>query len=97
MARTLSILALIGMFMLPGCLYSHVTLPYSTDLNKTDLGHKKGEASTYSVLWLVAWGNAGSAAAAQSGGITTLNHMDQELLVVLFGLYMRHTTIVYGH
>jgi hypothetical protein len=49
-----------------------------------------------SVLWLIAWGDAGTAAAAKQGGLTTVNHMDRETLFVLFGLYSKSTTIVYG-
>ncbi len=81
---------------LVGCLYSHVTLPYGTELNKTELGHKKGTSSMYSVLWLFAWGDAGAAAAAKNGEITTLTHMDREVYAILFGIYTRQTTIVYG-
>jgi len=79
-----------------GCLYSHVTVPLSTELNKTDLGNKRGEASTYSLLWLFAWGDAGAAAASKNGGITTMRHMDRKINIILFGLYTRTTTIVYG-
>ncbi len=82
--------------MLTGCLYTHVTMPYGTELNKTELGHKQGESSLYSVLWLFAWGDAGAAAAAKNGGITTLTHMDREFYSVLFGIYSRQITIVYG-
>jgi hypothetical protein len=83
-------------FTLSGCLYTNVTMPLSTELNKTDLGHKQGESSTYSVIWLVAWGDGGAAAAAKNGGITVLTHMDREVYSILFGLYTRTTTIVYG-
>ena len=81
---------------LAGSLYTHITVPYGTELIKTELGHKKGKASTYSVLWLFAWGDAGAAAAAKNGEITTLTHMDRKLFAVLFGIYTRQTTIVYG-
>ncbi len=81
---------------LAGCLYTNITMPLSTELNKTDLGHKHGESSTYSVLWLFAWGDGGAAQAAKDGGITVLTHMDRELYSILFGLYTRTTTIVYG-
>jgi TRL-like protein family len=83
-------------FTLTGCLYTHVTMPLSTELNKTDLGHKQGESSIYSAIWLFAWGDGGAAAAAKNGGITVMTHMDRELLSVLFGIYSRTTTIVYG-
>ncbi len=48
------------------------------------------------MLWLFAWGDAGAAAAAKNGGITTMTHMDRELYGILFGIYTRTTTIVYG-
>lgn len=83
-------------FLLAGCLYSNVVAPLSTDLNKTTLGKKVGRASNHSVLWLVSWGDAGVAAAAKNGGLTTVNHMDVEIRNILFGLYTKETTIVYG-
>ena len=92
----LLVVALVVMFLLSGCLYAHVVTPYDTDLNKTVLGPKKGEATMQSVIWLFAWGDAGTAAAAKNGGITTLNQMDRETLNILFGIYTRTTTIVYG-
>ena len=82
--------------VLSGCVYSHVLTPYDTDLNKTVLGQKQGKAAMESVLWLIAWGDASTAAAAKQGGLTTVNHMDRETLFVLFGLYAKTTTIVYG-
>jgi len=90
-AVNLSIFVLLG-----GCLYSHVVMPFDTNLDKTVLGQKQGKASMQSVLWLVAWGDASTNAAAKQGGITTINHMDAEVLNVIFGLYTRTTTIVYG-
>jgi len=50
----------------------------------------------YSILWLFAWGDAGQARAARSGDVTIITHMDREMQVILFGLYSRVTTIVYG-
>jgi hypothetical protein len=73
-----------------------VQTPYDTNLDKTVLGQKQGKASMQSVLWLVAWGDASTAAAAKEGEMTTVNHMDREVLSVLFGLYTKTTTIVYG-
>lgn len=89
--------ALLAGLLLTGCLYLDIKTPYDTDLNETVLGEKRGKSRMYSVLWLVAWGDAGSAAAAADGGITTINHMDQEVFSVLFGLYSRSTTVVYGN
>ncbi|MBU1052380.1 MAG: TRL-like family protein [Proteobacteria bacterium] len=80
----------------PGCAYVNVKTPYDTDLNKTVLGDKVGEASIYSILWIVAWGDASTAAAALNGKISVINHMDRQSVSILLGLYCKNTTIVYG-
>jgi hypothetical protein len=95
-AAGLCVAVLLLMFLATGCLYTHVYTPYDTNLDKTVLGQKTGTASMHEVLWLFAWGDAGTAAAAKNGGITTVNHMDKELFSVLFGIYAESTTIVYG-
>ena len=79
-----------------GCVFTDVKIPLDTNLEETKLGTKTGESSSQSVLWLVAWGDSGTQAAAAEGGITTVLHADQEIFSVLFGLYSRQTTIVYG-
>jgi hypothetical protein len=88
--------AVVVAFLLTGCLYTHVLTPYDTNLNKTVLGQKTGKAAMYSVLGLVAWGDASTAAAAKQGGLATVNHMDKEFLNIVFGIYTETTTIVYG-
>lgn len=93
---TLATAALLSVVLLTGCLYSHVKSPYNINLNKSTLGHKEGKSSAYSVLWLVSWGDVGIAAAARNGAITTVTHMDQEVVNILFGLYTKTSTIVYG-
>lgn len=80
----------------PGCIYAHFKTPLDTDLNVTKLGDKTGRASWHSILYLVATGDAGTQAAAENGNVTTIRHADREFLSVLFGLYFRETTIVYG-
>jgi len=92
----LAAVVLIVAFLATGCLYSHVLIPLDTNLDKTVLGAKTGKSSMQSVLWLAAWGDSSTAAAAKQGGITTVNHMDRELLNVVFGIYTEVTTIVYG-
>jgi TRL-like protein family len=96
--KTIALLTILILtaFTLTGCLYTHVTMPLSTELNKTDLGHKKGESSIYSVIWLFAWGDGGAAAAAKNGEITVMTHMDRELYSIVFGIYTHTKTIVYG-
>ncbi len=79
-----------------GCLYSNVRMPLDEDFDKTTLGNKVGKSEAQSVLWLVAWGDAGTQAAAEDGDIKVINHADIEFLSILFGLYSKRTTILYG-
>lgn len=73
-----------------------VRVPFDTDVNNTDLGHKVGTASVHSVAWLVAWGDSGVEAAAKDGDLKVIKHLDAEIFTFLFGLYTRESTIAYG-
>ena len=79
-----------------GCLYVDTRVPLDTDVSVTRLGEKIGTSSVHSVLWLFAWGDGGTAAAAKNGGITTVTHLDSRYQMYLFGLYSRIDTIAYG-
>lgn len=92
---TLAVL-LSSLLAFSGCAYVHTKTPFDDNLDETHLGGKIGTAQAYSVLWLVAWGDASYAAAARNGDITVLRHADQESLSVLFGLFARWRVIVYG-
>ena len=94
--KRLARLACLAAFALPGCVYAHIKSPLDEDLQQTRLGAKTGKASSHQILGLVAWGDASTQAAAVDGGITTLNHADQEWLSILWFVYGRRTTIVYG-
>ena len=94
--RHLKFFALLLTLVLSSCVYLDATIPLDKDLDKTQLGAKTGAASTYCILWLVAWGDSGAKAAAEQGHITTINHADRHVYSVLFGLYTKETTIVYG-
>ena len=83
-------------YALCGCAYLHTQRPLSVNFQKTELGAKAGRSSLYSLCWLVAWGDAGTRAAAQNGGIKTIEYADTEVKCILFGLYTRVTTVVYG-
>ncbi|MEX2208467.1 MAG: TRL-like family protein [Myxococcota bacterium] len=78
-----------------GC-FVNIKVPLDTDLDRTELGAKVGESSAQSVLWLVFWGDSGTQAAAKQGGITVITHADRQIFTILFGIYARETTIVYG-
>jgi len=96
MPRTLTTLALVLACGLgPSCI--NIRTPLDVDLERTSLGDKTGEAHWQSVLGLIAWGDAGTKAAAEDGDITVVNHADVQTFAILFGLlYSRRTTIVYG-
>ena len=78
-----------------GSVYSGFIVPLDLDFENTDLGSKTGKSESTSILGLVAWGDASSAAAARNGGISNLKHADYEYFHVL-GVYQRYRTVVYG-
>jgi hypothetical protein len=96
MKRPLACLLGLALLALPGCLYAHIKEPLDEDLNETKLGSKVGTATNKQVLFLFAWGDASTQAAARNGGITTLNHADEEFFSILWFIYSTQTTIVYG-
>jgi len=79
-----------------GCAYYHVREPLDINYDNTSLGSKHGTADSWSVLWLFSWGDRGTREAAKNGDITVITHADTEMKIVLFGLYVRVTTVVYG-
>ena len=87
---------LLGTALTSGCVYMNVTTPLDTNLDKTQLGSKVGRSQAQSILGLVAWGDAGTQAAARDGGITTLNHFDKDFFSILLFVYARQRTVVYG-
>jgi len=94
LARILSLV--LGLALIPGCIFVNVKTPLDTDLDRTKLGERTGTSTNYCVLGLVAWGDGGTQAAARDGGIATINHADQRFLSVLGFVYAQRTTIVYG-
>jgi hypothetical protein len=79
-----------------GCVYTNIKRPLDTDLSNTELGSKTGHSDAYSILGLVAWGDAGTRAAAREGEIDTIRHADQSFFSVLGFVYAHYQTIVYG-
>jgi len=97
MKKTALLVAILAfMCGLNGCLYANIKAPLDIDADKTAIGSKVGTSTIQSVLWLVAWGDASTEAAAKNGGLSVVYHMDQEVFSILFGLYSKSTTIVYG-
>ena len=87
---------LMGAMLAGGCAYMDVRRPLDMDFDKTELGTKEGQSHARCILWLVAWGDGGTKAAAENGGIKVIRHADYEMFVLLFGLYSRMSTVVYG-
>jgi hypothetical protein len=92
----LTLTALLLTVFSPGCIYMKVQRPHDKNYEQTELGSKMGKSHLKSVLWLFAWGDAGTKAAAEEGGITVINHADVEYFTILLGLYGKITTVVYG-
>ena len=69
-------LAVALVFSASGCAYMHVQRPLDTNFGDTQLGSKEGRSNLYSVLWLVAWGDAGTKAAATQGNIKVIRYAD---------------------
>jgi hypothetical protein len=55
---------------------------------------KVGKAEAWGIL-VFATGDASISAAAASGGISRIHHVDHETLNIL-GIYAKYTTVVYG-
>lgn len=95
-----SIFVIVALFLssvlFSGCIYVKVRTPLDTDVSQTRLGEKVGKSDAYCIAWLFAWGDASTEAAASDGEIETINHLDSEYKIILFGLYSRRTTIAYG-
>ena len=98
MRKSLLLLVCVGLvcLLMSSCVYMKVQRPHDKNYDKTELGSKVGKSELTSVLWLFAWGDAGTKAAAEDGDITVLRHADVEYFVILMGLYGRITTVVYG-
>ena len=78
-----------------GMAFSQYQAPLSIDHNKTAITAKKGQAESICILGLVSLGDCSTQAAAQAGGLTTVEHADYDYYNVL-GVFQRTTVIVYG-
>jgi hypothetical protein len=77
-----------------GVLFSLVSEPVAVT---SASGYTKvGEATAFSVLWLVAFGDASIENASRESKIRTVQHVDRTYFNLLLGLFAMETTTVYG-
>ena len=79
-----------------GLLFEDVKAPLDVDMEQTKVSSKSGKASSYSVLWLFAFGDCSIATAAQKGNIKVIESADYEYTTILLGLFQSFTIIVHG-
>ena len=85
--RNFSILLMvITISLASGCAYTNIQMPLDKNFNQTEISSKTGTADTHTVLYLVSWGDAGTKAAADQGGLKQINYADRQIFSVLFGL-----------
>ena len=78
-----------------GAIYSHFTTPLMCPDSDTSYT-KKGEACTYSILGIVAFGNGGTKQAAVNGNIDKLKMVEMEIRNYCH-FWISYNTIVYGN
>lgn len=102
--KSLGVVALLvifsGCYMAPvmppqGIIFTDIEAPLDADAEATPVGMKQGRAASYSILWLFAFGDASTAAAAQQGNLNRVHHLDYEYVNFL-GIYQHFVTIAHG-
>jgi hypothetical protein len=78
-----------------GLLFSNYAAPIDVDVDQSTIGKKLGESSSYSILGLIAFGDASVTAAAEDGGLSRVDHLDYSYTNFLF-IYHSFTTRAYG-
>ena len=81
-------------FQPPSGLVSVTRAPLSTEGN-WNVGSKRGESSSTSWLGIYASGDCSIHAAAENGGLKTIDHVDYEYTNII-GIWQKTTVIVYG-
>ncbi len=81
-------------FQPPQGLVSVTKAPLSTE-GKCNVGVRRGESSSVSLLGLYAWGDCSIGAAARNGGLKKIEYFDYEYLNVI-GIWQQATVVAYG-
>jgi len=78
-----------------GWVYTGIEAPLDIDQDNSKVSAKSGEASSMSILGLVAVGDCSIETAAEEGNISTITGADYEYVNIL-GIYQNFTTVVHG-
>ncbi|MDX1970905.1 MAG: TRL-like family protein [Candidatus Sumerlaeia bacterium] len=78
-----------------GILYTDYNAPLFPDQTTGEVGSRSGEASSISIVGLVALGDASLQTAAQNGNIKNVRHVDYNYKNYV-GIYQKYTTIARG-
>ncbi len=78
-----------------GAIYSGIEAPLSTEFSGQSANLRSGEASSSSILGLIATGDCSIEAAAAEGGLSTVEYCDYKYTNV-FGVYQKFTVVAYG-
>ncbi|MCL2726639.1 MAG: TRL-like family protein [Polyangiaceae bacterium] len=60
-----------------------------------NIGAKRGESCSSSIVGWIAMGDASAASAAAAGGITKISVVDTQVMSIL-GIYAKYCTVVHG-
>ncbi len=101
--NTLLAAALLMGVLLCGCAMAPVVPPRGILFNDQkaplfggkEIGSREGRASTYTLLFLVGWGDSSVTAAARNADISQVKMLNYKMFSIL-GLYQKYTTIVRG-
>ena len=61
-----------------------------------EVPEREGRACAQSVLWFVGWGDGGIEAARRAGDIQVISSVDEEVTIIVGGVYSSRCTIVRG-
>lgn len=64
--------------------------------SNSPVGPKMGEANTSIILGIISVGDNNLQRAAENGGIRKVSHVEYADKVILGGVYIKHTTRVWG-
>jgi len=79
-----------------GVIYADVRAPLTAEAEKPNVTEQKGEASSQSILGLIAWGDCSLDTAAKNGKLTEIEFADYSYMNVIFGVYQKFTVVVHG-